>query len=395
MFNYEYPPVGGGGGVVHEVIAEQLARRHRVVVVTSGYDDLPRREVRGGVEIVRVPVLGRSEAAVASIVSMLSYPPAAWLAAARLLRRERFDVVNAHFAVPTGVGSVPPARLARIPHVTSLHGGDIYDPSKRFAPHRVALLRAAVSAVLRASAAVVAQSTNTRENAYRYYSFRGPITIIPHGIRTSDAPLASRAELGLPADAFVGVTVGRLVPRKGLDRLLAALATPACVAVHLVVVGEGPELEPLRARAAELGLAERVRFTGRVEEERKWQLLRAADAYLSATLHEGFGLVYLEAMSAGLPVVTPDHGGQSDFLEDGITGWLVAPGDVGALSGAIARLVGSPERREAMRRENRARAERFTPERCAEAYEQLFASVARPSGAAVPSPHVSDVTAVS
>jgi glycosyltransferase involved in cell wall biosynthesis len=394
MFNYEYPPVGGGGGVVHEVIAEELARRHRVVVVTSGYDELPRREIRGGVEIVRVPVLGRSEAAVASLVSMLSFPPSAWAAAWRLLRRERFDVVNAHFAVPTGVGSLPPARLARVPHVTSLHGGDIYDPSKRFAPHRVAFLRAAVTGVLRGSDAVVAQSTNTRENVYRYYGYRGPITIIPHGIRTPATPPASRAQLGLPENGFVGVTVGRLVPRKGLDRLLAALARPACAPVHLVVVGEGPELGPLRARAAALGLSDRVRFAGRVDEERKWQLLRAANAYLSATLHEGFGLVYLEAMAAGLPVVTPDHGGQSDFLEDGVTGWLVPPGNDEALASAIARLLASPDRREAMRRQNRLRSERFTAERCAAAYEQLFASLAR-RDAEVPSPRLPDATPVS
>jgi glycosyltransferase involved in cell wall biosynthesis len=164
--------------------------------------------------------------------------------------------------------------------------------------------------------------------------------------------------------------------------------------VHLVVVGEGPELGPLRQLAAVRGLAGRVRFAGRVDEERKWQLLAAADAYLSATLHEGFGLVYLEAMAAGLPVVTPDHGGQSDFLEDGVTGWLVPPGDDEALAAAIARLLTSPERREAMRRENALRAERFTAERCASGYEELFSSIVHRRGAALPNPRVSDATPV-
>ena len=94
MFNYEYPPVGGGGGVVHALIAEELARRHRVVVVTSRVGQLPRQEVVNGVEVHRVSVLGRSDPAAASLTSMLSYPPGAWLAAARILRRERFDVAR-------------------------------------------------------------------------------------------------------------------------------------------------------------------------------------------------------------------------------------------------------------------------------------------------------------
>ncbi|HET7563627.1 MAG TPA: glycosyltransferase family 4 protein, partial [Gemmatimonadaceae bacterium] len=202
MCNYEYPPLGGGGGVVHELIAEELAQRHRVCVITSAYRDLPSHEVRNGVEIHRVPVLGRSETSVASLVSMLSYPAPATMQALRLLGRERFDVMNGHFAVPTGPASLAAAKRARIPHVISLHGGDIYDPSKRFSPHRVAGARWAVRTVLRHSDAVVAQSRNTSENARRYYGFTGPIEIIPLGIRPMDVPLATRAELGLPEDVF-------------------------------------------------------------------------------------------------------------------------------------------------------------------------------------------------
>ncbi|HEX7077785.1 MAG TPA: glycosyltransferase family 4 protein [Candidatus Eisenbacteria bacterium] len=377
-FNYEYPPLGGGGGVVHALIAEELAKRHHVAVVTSAYGDLPSRETRGGVEIARVPILGRGDPSAASLVSMLSYPPAAWIAAARLMRGRRYDLINSHFAVPTGPGSVPVAWTARIPHVLSLHGGDIYDPSKRLSPHRLFPLRWAVTAVLRASHAVVAQSQNTKENAYRYYDFRGPIEIIPLGIRQPTYRPASRAALGLPESAFLAVTVGRLVKRKGLDQLLLAFTRPECAAFHLAIVGAGPELESLRQRAAALGLGERVRFTGRVEEERKWQILECSDAYVSATLHEGFGLVYLEGMAAGLPVVTPDHGGQVDFLREGETGYMVPAGDVPALAAAIARLAADPASAKRMGAENRRRAPDHRIERCAEAYEALFERLVAP-----------------
>lgn len=374
-FNYEYPPLGGGGGVAHELIATELAERHRVVVITSAFGDLPPREIRDGVEIHRVAVLGRDDRMRASLSSLLTYPPSAWLAAWKVIRNEPFDVVNAHFAVPTGPGSLPPARLAGIPHVLTIHGGDIYDPSKRLSPHRVAPLRVTVRSVLRRSDLVVAQSKNTKENARRFYGFGGPIRIIPLGIRRPTVPPATRSELGLPDDRFVAVTVGRLVPRKGIDRLLEVLTRPECSEVVLVVVGTGPELDPLRSRADELDLGSRVLWKGWVEERRKWQILESADAYVSATLHEGYGLVFLEAMAAGLPVISPDHGGQVDFLEQGETGFLVPRDDLEALGAAIGRLRGDGGLRRRMGRENRRRFEGHRVEKCAREYETAFESV--------------------
>ena len=374
-FNYEYPPLGGGGGIVHSLIAEELARRHEVTVITSAYGDLPSTEIRNGVEIHRVPVLARSDAAVASLVSMLCYPPAAWHRAARLLRRQRFDVVNGHFAVPTGPGSLLAAKTARVPHVLSLHGGDIFDPSKRLSPHRVPGLRSVVTSMLRRSDAVVAQSTNTRDNAYRYYPYTGPIEIIPLGIRQPMYEPAPRSRLGLPSKGFVLVTIGRLIKRKSIDRLLTVLARPECRPVCLVVVGDGPQLHPLQSMARQLGIADRVQFAGQVTEQHKWQLLSAADVYVSTTMHEGFGLVYLEAMAAGKPVITYDHGGQTDFLIDGETGWLVSSGDADALAGAIAEAARNPEAVDRIGNANRQRAPQHRIERCAQQYEALFERV--------------------
>jgi glycosyltransferase involved in cell wall biosynthesis len=375
MCNYEYPPLGGGGGIVHAMIAETLAERHRVCVITSAFRGLPSHEMRNGVEIHRVPVIGRRELPVASLVSMLSYPVTAWLRAMQLLRRERFDIVNAHFAVPTGPGSLAAARLAGLPHVVSIHGGDIYDPSKRFSPHRTFGARRAVRTVLQRSDAVVAQSHNTSDNARRFYDFRGPIEIIPLGIRAVDAPPATRAQLGVTDDVFLAITVGRLVKRKRIEHLLHALARPECASVHLAVVGSGPELDRLRGMAADLDLTRRVRFLGHVSEVEKWQLLRCADAYVSSTMHEGFGLVYLEAMAAGLPVVTPDYGGQVDFLKDGDTGYLVPSGDIPALGAAIARLVAHPTVARRMSEANLCRSVQHRIECCACAYEGLFERV--------------------
>jgi glycosyltransferase involved in cell wall biosynthesis len=374
-FNYEYPPVGGGGGVAHEAIAEELAKRHRVVVLTSATNDLPRRETRKGVEIVRVPVLGRNSRSVASLPSLLSYPPRAWRAASQLLEEESFDLVNGHFAVPTGPASLPVARRAGIPHVLSIHGGDIYDPSKRLSPHRWRVLRRAVRAVLERSDEVVAQSHNTEANARRFYDFQGPIRIIPLGLHLPDPPEVRREDLGLPDDRFIFITVGRLVPRKAVDRLLQILARVPDPRAYLLVVGSGPELETLRGLTRELGVEDRVGFTGWIDADRKWKLLRASDAFISTSLHEGFGLVFLEAMAMGLPVIAPDHGGQVDFLEDGETGYITPAGNEDAVAGAIARLMSEPGEAARMGAANIQRADRYRAARCAAQYEALFEEV--------------------
>lgn len=387
MYDYEYPPLGGGGGVSHHLIASELAKRHEVTVVTSGQADLPAREVLEGVQVHRIRVWGRNERAVASLRSLLTYPPSAWVHATRGLDPGAFDIINSHFAVPTGPASLVIARRYRLPHVLSIHGGDIFDPSKRLSPHRFAATRRVVREVLRRSDAVVAQSKDTRDNARRIYGEELDIEIIPLAVRVPDTvPPATREDLGLPTNVFLGITVGRLVARKAIDLLITALSRPGCTDVHLLVVGEGPEQPALERLAGELGLSNRIHFAGRVPETTKWQMLQASDAYLSSTMHEGYGLVFLEAMAMGLPVVAPDRGGHMDFLEDGCTGLVTASGDVDALARAVSRLAADPVLVRDMGATNVTRFDRdhrlaITAARYEALFERLASRVPRPAEA--------------
>ena len=372
--NYEYPPLGGGGGAVMAALARELANRHEVTVLTSQALGLPAKSVEDGVRVERAPVLLRKELAVASMPSMFSYlPAAAWRA--RSLRRsgDRFDVVNTHFVVPTGPVGQWIADRFRTPNVLSVHGGDLYDPSKKSSPHRHPWLRRPIRYMLERADLVVGQSNNTVQHVSRIYGVHRDVDLIPLGIvRPPRVDKVPRAHFGLPEDAYVLVTIGRLVARKQTTQLVEAMARSGVANAHLLIVGSGPDEEAIRRTAAAHGVADRVHLLGFVSDEEKYRALAVADVFASTSQHEGFGLVFLEAMAFGLPVVCYDHGGQTDFLATGATGHVIHLDDVDAFSLALADLHRSPEARREIGRNNLRHVEAFFIDRCAERYEQLF-----------------------
>lgn len=374
VINYEYPPIGGGGGVICRDICEEIASRgHGVTVITSGFYGLPPFESVNGVGIHRVPVMMRRERDVASLPSLLSYVPRCVGKGAALFRDERFEVINTHFAVPSGPAGQYLSGRFRVPNVLSIHGGDIYDPSKALSPHRTFGLRQTVRKMLRSADRVVAQSSDTMRNSRKYYGIDRPIDIVPLGIRPNHYPSKTRRDLGLPDDRFVLITIGRLVGRKNLGELLEMIEgvrreTP-CM---LLVIGDGPEMESLARKVGGLGAGDSVRLTGRVDEERKFQYLRASDLYVSTAIHEGFGIVFLEAMECGLPVLCYDRGGQTDFLKEGVTGALVRLGDTHSFRGKMKELLQSAEERKRIGAHNREYVKEFYIGRCADRYLDIF-----------------------
>ncbi|RVT96722.1 glycosyltransferase family 1 protein [Rhodovarius crocodyli] len=156
------------------------------------------------------------------------------------------------------------------------------------------------------------------------------------------------------------ISLGRLEPRKGMDMVLRAL--PGLPDARYTIIGEGADRPRLEALAAELGVAERVRFAGAVDDTRKAALLSAADIFAMPARREGasvegYGLVYLEAAWFGLPGVAGQEGGAADAVLDGETGLLVDGTDAAAVQAALARLLGDSALRERLGAAARARVE--------------------------------------
>src|SRR5450755_3693007 len=142
-------------------LARELARRHEVTVLTPQAMGLARESAEGGVRVIRAPVYFRRQLAVANFPSMLAFLPSAILQGLILRHRIRVDIVNTHFVVPSGPVGHLLARVYGVPNVLSVHGGDLFDPSKRSSPHRHSLLRLPIRYMLRAADDVVGQSRDT------------------------------------------------------------------------------------------------------------------------------------------------------------------------------------------------------------------------------------------
>ncbi len=380
MINYEFPPLGGGGGVASYQIAQALAaREHEIDVLTTAWQDLPGEETVDGLTIFRVPVLGRGDLATASIVSMLSFLPSGVARGLRTLRKKRYDIVNTHFAIPSGPTGVALSRIFRTPQVLTIIGGDIYDPTKRWSPSNNVLLRAVVRRVLNSSAQIIAISQDIKDRAQRDLRCQTKIEVIHYGLMPPQFEPKSRQELGIPLNEVVLISVGRLIKRKALGDVLLALSRLQERRFRLLIVGEGPEEENLRDLAQRLGISSRVDFMGAIWGARKFQYLAAADMFVLPSIHEGFGLVFLEAMYCGLPVITSSSGGQTDFLQEGKTGFLIPVGDAQGLAEAILRVANDEGLRRQMSDFNKEYVKRFHISHVAERYEALFSEVLRRS----------------
>lgn len=263
---------------------------------------------------------------------------------ARDIERERgpFDLVHAHVSHPAGFVAAELARILGVPLVVSEHMSpfpfdDMRGADGRPFPDVLSPLKSAarVTAVSRAHAASIAQWVER------------PIDVLPNFIDETRFARGART----PSEPFRFLSVGHLVPQKGFDVLLRALSL--CHArgdrFHLSIVGKGYEEERLRAIARELGLDAAVTWLGAPERASMPEVYRAADAFVLASRHESFGVVVIEALASGLPVVATRCGGPEEIVTPDV-GELAPIEDPAALADAMSRLARRDLDRAAIRR---------------------------------------------
>ena len=302
----------------------------------------------------------------------------------RRLKRQGARLIDAHFAFPDGEAATRLGRWLGLPVTITLRGTEV--------PHsRDPALRPRLARTLRAAARVFSVSASLRRLALELGTPAEKTEVVGNGVDTSvfqpvdRAP--ARARFGLPQDARVLVSVGGLVERKGMHRVIDCL--PALLERHpdlhyLIVGGASPEGDmraALEARAVQLGLAGRVHFLGALPvEELKWPL-SAADVFVLATRNEGWANVFLEAMACGLPVVTTDVGGNAEVVCRAELGSIVPFGDAAALERALGDALATDWDRAAIIEYARAN---HWEKRVAQLLRAFAPLLARPSASEIP-----------
>ncbi|MFX1475159.1 MAG: glycosyltransferase [Promethearchaeota archaeon] len=343
---HNFPPVVGGIETYAYNLAKGLVDAgHLVRVYTSRTPGAPNQEVWQGIHIHRYRAVARP----------FSYPFMPGLFTA--LMRDDCDIIHAHINSPMTVDlTAMVSRLLNVPLAITYHAdallsdfvpkpasfhkwlGQIYWLARHFA--------AGVASRLIVTSPLYLETSEFLER-YRGKTSVIPAVVDPFFLESLDKPLTVRKELGISSDSPFLLFVGRLVPYKGLRTLLRAfrLVHKRNPSTQLVLIGSGPEYPHLQRLSRELGVVDATRFLGKVSREFLRDVYSACDVFVlpSRSRSEAFGIVLLEAMARGKPVVATHVGGIPYVVNHGKTGFLVPPHDPVPLAKRISSLINDAE----------------------------------------------------
>lgn len=311
----------------------------------------------------------------------LGWPTAgsrAWLAMRRLVlglhARINFDVVHGHELLPVGLAASSLKKELDLPIVLTLHGEDPFFTTRSGTTEYNRLrdtLWASIDHV-----GVVGRPLLKYAGTLGCPGER--VSVIPNGVEVHPTPPVSAGYHDVAGNGRLVLSVSNLHQSKGIDlnlRALRALVDEGLSDLHYVVIGEGPDRAAFERLTERLGLRDRVTFLGRLPREETISWMKACDLFSLPSWQEAFGIVYLEAMAQGKPVIGCRGQGAEDIVTHGVNGLLVEPHDVVGLATAMWRLLMEPSLAEALGRAGAERAGEFSWARNAQGYGQLYATV--------------------
>ncbi|MCB2412729.1 glycosyltransferase [Demequina sp. TTPB684] len=335
-------------------------------ITVSRYRYFPRRWE----DVAHGAILENVRSRKSRLIQLPFLVAAQWRGVRRELRHRRPDVIHAHWIIPQGL--VARVAAPRIPLMVTTLGGDLYalnDP----------ISRALKRSVLRHASVVTVMSADMRSRAIALGADPATTHVLPMGAQVAQFADAAAGRADRTADGSVRLlAVGRLVEKKGFHLLLQSLADVGGEGWHLTIVGDGPQRATLERAAAGLP----VTFAGQLTREQLTRADAEADIAVFPSVRaasgdqDGLPVALLEAMASGCAVVVSDLPGLAESVEPGVSGLVVPTGDAGALTEALARLIGDRDATVAMGLAAADRALRFDVSAVADAYAALLEEAA-------------------
>ncbi len=357
MLSWEYPPkvVGGIARHVHDLAIALVKKEVEVDVITCGAQGAPEFEVDKGVNVHRISM--NNPVAPDFLTWVLQLNLNLVEEAARLgVNGKKFDLIHAHDWLAAYSGKNL-KHSWHIPLVSTIHATEygrnngLHNDLQRYISNVEWWLGYE-------SWRVIACSRYMEGELKRVFQTPGDkLRVIPNGVYPSEFqntnidPVKIRSRYSAP-DEKVIFHIGRIVREKGLGVLLEALPMVLAVEprVKLVISGKGQYLDELRHRAYQLGIYNRIYFTGYIDDNTRNALFQCADVAVFPSLYEPFGIVALEGMAAGTPVVVSDTGGMSEIVKHGVNGLKAYPDNVISLADNIIWALQHPDHTLQMKR---------------------------------------------
>lgn len=333
---YEYPPIGGGGGQVVAALSKELVKLgHQVDLVTMGFRGLPNFEQDHGVNIHRVPSI-RLKKSICHPPEMAFYLVSALPRLLKMVKQNHYDINHTHFIFPDGILALILKNVVGLPYIITAHGSDVpgYNPNRFKSLHRI--LNPLWRRVVQDAKGIVSPS----QNLARLIAHRLPevsITLIPNGVQ------AAIRELSIKDDLHI-LVVSRMFERKGIQYFLKSLEGIQDP-YQVDIVGDGPYLPTLKTMARNLNSKAPIVFHGWLDHHstKLQELMAGASLFVMPSESENFPIVLLEAMAAGLAIITTEGTGCEEVV--GNAALLVKPKDPIAILDAILTLINKPELR--------------------------------------------------
>lgn len=361
-----YPTFGGSGVLATELGKALAGKGHQVHFIT--YQQPVRLNVF-------VPNIYYHEVQVPTY-PLFDYPPYETALASTLvdvIKNNHLQLLHVHYAIPHASAAYMAKQILAqdgidIPVITTLHGTDItlVGKDKTYAP--------VVAFSINQSDAITAVSKNLCEETFRTFNIKKPIEVIHNFVdvsRFARKPIDAFKKVIAPNGERVLLHASNFRKVKRVqDVVLIFKEVLKQVPSKLLFVGDGPERVVAEDLSRRLGICEEIRFVGK--QEQMEDILAIADLFLLTSEYESFGLAALEAMAAGVPVVSTNAGGLPEVIVDGVTGYMGRVGDVDAMSELAISILKDDETLETFRQGASAQARKFDIHNIVPLYEDLY-----------------------